>query len=291
MAEQRSKEWFQQRIGRVTGSNVGAALGVNPYKTPDDLIRQMVREYHGAESEFQGNVATFWGQNNEPTALLDFEMETGKTVSDVGFLTYQDWLGASPDGLIDGEPAVTEIKCPFGQRSKNTPQFKSAKDQPHYYGQMQIEMLCADAERCYFYQWAPHGTALETVDRDDEWLAVNVPLLHDFHLRYLSELDNPEHLEPKLKEVNTLRAQQIISEYHELGEALEAAKHRQGELMQELVRLTGERNSMVCGHKLTRVERQGSISYAKVVKKHCPDVDLEQYRGNPSAFWKLTRSV
>ena len=50
--EQRSLEWFEARKGKLTGSNIGAALGINPWKTPDDLIRQMVREYHGAESEF-----------------------------------------------------------------------------------------------------------------------------------------------------------------------------------------------------------------------------------------------
>ena len=56
--KQRSPEWFKARIGRLTGSNIGAALGLTPWKTPDDLIRQMVREYHGAEPEFVGNAAT-----------------------------------------------------------------------------------------------------------------------------------------------------------------------------------------------------------------------------------------
>ena len=70
--EQRSEEWFKARKGKLTGSNIGAALGVNPWKTPEDLIRQMVREYHGAESEFTGNIATEHGTLHEPLAILDY---------------------------------------------------------------------------------------------------------------------------------------------------------------------------------------------------------------------------
>ena len=35
-------------------------------------------------------------------------------------------------------------------------------------------------------------------------------------------------------------------------------------------------------------KKAGSVSYAKVVKDNLPDVDLEQYRGKPSSFWKIT---
>ena len=59
--EQRTPEWFKQRKGKITGSVAGAALGLNPYMTPMQLIRRMVREYHGLESEFTGNIATEYG--------------------------------------------------------------------------------------------------------------------------------------------------------------------------------------------------------------------------------------
>ena len=38
----------------------------------------------------------------------------------------------------------------------------------------------------------------------------------------------------------------------------------------------------VDGHTVTLSTRAGSVSYAKVVKDHCPNVDLEPYRGKPS---------
>ena len=51
--EQRSTEWFAARKGRVTGSSVGAILGLSPFMSPDDVMRRMVRERNGAASEFK----------------------------------------------------------------------------------------------------------------------------------------------------------------------------------------------------------------------------------------------
>ena len=33
------------------------------------------------------------------------------------------------------------------------------------------------------------------------------------------------------------------------------------------------------------VERKGSVPYAKVLKEHLPDLDLEPYRGEPTTSW------
>ena len=66
--QQQSPEWFQARKGRVTGSMVGAILDIAPYMTRDQALRSMVRAYHGAPSEFTGNVATEYGNKNEEGA-------------------------------------------------------------------------------------------------------------------------------------------------------------------------------------------------------------------------------
>ena len=290
MEKQKSAEWFEQRKGRVTGSNVGAIIGLNPYKSADDVLRQMVREYHGYESEFTGNVATEWGSYNESGAQAEYTMETGRVIAETGFHVHplHEWLGASPDGYVKGLPAVAEIKCPFGQRDKKPPAFKSAKDQGHYFAQMQIEMACTETQECHFYQWAPHGSRLEIVQRDDVWIDSAISELKEFYDLYLSELNNPDHLAPKRVEIETLKAEKLVQEHEELTDAIDRASERKKEVMAELVKLSGERNAIVCGHKLTKVERKGSVAYAKVVAKHCPDVDLEEYRGKPSASWRLT---
>ena len=197
----------------------------NPWKKPDDLIRQMVREYHGAEPEFVGNVATEFGTAHEPLALLDYEMETGNTVQECGFFVHPefDWLGASPDGLID-DHGLVEIKCPYGLRNEANPEFKPLADQPHYHAQVQTEMACTGRQWCDFYQWAPNGDQLERVEYDPQWFNENLPKLEAFYKRFLSELDNPAHLEEKHKEINTQQAKLLLDEYQDLTDAIEIGR-------------------------------------------------------------------
>lgn len=287
--EQRTPEWHAARRGRLTGSNVGAALGLNPWKTPDDLIRSMVRDYHGAPSEFQGNVATEYGTMHEPLALMDFFGKIGLHVQECGFFVHpeHDWLGASPDGLINDD-ALIEVKCPYGLRNKKGEElvFKTAAEQLHYLAQMHVEMACTGRVMNLFYQWAPNGDQIEEVPFCQDWWDENLPKLKAFHERFLSELDNPEHLEDKSVEINTLAADKLLSEYDQLSEAIGNAEARKKEVLAELVKLSKERNAVIHGRKLTKVERKGNVQYAKIPE--LKGIDLEPYRGASSSFWKLS---
>lgn len=285
--KQGTQEWLDARVGRVTASLVGAILGVAPYMTRDDAMRRMVRSAHGAPTEFEGNAATAWGTANEAGARFDFTLETGLDVVECGFYTFEDWAGASPDGLV-GDHALIEIKCPFSLRDKATPQFKSAVEQLHYYAQMQFQMMVTGRTMTHFYQWAPHGTKLEMVIYDAAWVQSNVPHLRDFYAEYLTELKNPEHLEPKRKIVETLTARHLLSEYEELSLSIELAESRRKDIMAELEAMAGGRDALICGRKFTKVEKAGAVAYAKVVKDMLPDVDLTPYRGKASSYWKLS---
>jgi len=284
-APQRSPEWHQQRKGRVTGSVVGAILGLSPYMTRDDVLRSMVRASLGAPSEFTGNVATAWGTAMEPQAILDFEMETSESVTPAPFVKYHTWLGASPDGYVsDGR--LIEVKCPYGIRNDPNPIFKSADDQPHYLAQMQVQMMVTGKTSCWFYQWTPHGSSLKLIHRDDDWLASNLPRLHQFWAELQDAIANPEeHLSPRRVTIDTPEAARMIREYVELTEAIERATERRKDLLSEMVALAGERNADFGGRKLTKTEKAGAVSYASVVKAKLPGLDLEPWRGKPSSFW------
>lgn len=282
---QRSEGWHKQRQGRVTGSVVGAILGLAPYMTREDVLRSMVRAYHGEEREFTGNVATEYGTANEDGARFDYELETGNSVQEAYFVAWDDWLGASPDGYI-GEDGLLEIKCPYGKR--NGGEFKPLDEQPHYYAQIQIQLHCCGRKYCDFWQWSPHGTKLERVEYDPEWINATLPALRQFHAEYLSELDNPEHLEPLRVQINTMDAKRLLDEYDQLSEAIDNATERKKEVQAELVAMASDKNADVWGRKLTKVERAGSVAWAKLAKEHAPDVDPEPYRGKASEFWKLT---
>lgn len=290
MIKQQSKEWYEARKHRVTGSVAGAILGLNPWMTADDVMRMMVRGYHGAEREFTGNIATEWGNNHEPTARLEYDMISMGRIEECGFYTYEHWLGASPDGTLDNGGLI-EIKCPFGKRNDFKPEFKSISEQPHYHAQMQIEMLCADRNWCHFFQWTPRGKRLEMVVRDNTWLTVNVPKLRSFYSQYLFERapgNCERHLEPLRAEVNEEESASMVIRYFALKSEIKMMEGECVELLENMVKLAGNKDASIAGHKLTKVERAGSISYAKAIKELLPDADLTAYTGKATEYWRLS---
>lgn len=290
MMEQRTEEWREARKGRITASAVGATLGHSPNGNRDTVMRRMVREWHGAEPEFTGNIATEYGTRNEAGALVEYQMETEKTVDSAGFLTREDWAGCSPDGLI-GIVGGIEIKCPFGKRKMQPGEaFKTLAEQPHYHDQIQFSMWVTQRVWWDFYQWAPGATSLETVLPSAEWRAKYLPKLRQFFAEYLHEREhNAEpHLEPLRVVIDTPAAHKLAEEYDDLNDAIERAKARLAEVKDDIVKMCGGGNATFAGRKVTKVEKAGAVSYAKALNVIAPDADLDPYRGKPSSYWKVT---
>lgn len=291
MEEQQSPEWFESRKGRITASSVGAIMGLAPYATRADVMRRMVREYHNAPSEFSGNVATEYGTFHEEGAIAEFQMETGYTVTPAPFVKLDDYFGASPDGYIHtllGDYLI-EVKCPYGLR--NGGEFKSISDQKHYYAQIQIQLVCTGYDECYFYQWAPHGSMLELVQRDEEFLLKIADVCGKFYADYLIEREFPnaaKYLEDNIKKVfDEKNLTALMEEYQALKRTQKDIEERQKEILAELVALTDEKGGSIAGHTLFKTEKQGAISYSKAVKELMPNADLEPYRGNSSMYWSI----
>ena len=105
---QRSKEWFAQRAGRITASEVAAVLDIKPFATYSAYGGHPRREvllrkaYPNDERfKFGGNAFTAHGVDNEDVACKKYEAATGRKVLEFGFLIHPTipWLGASPDGI------------------------------------------------------------------------------------------------------------------------------------------------------------------------------------------------
>lgn len=276
--EQRSEEWFAARKGRITGSAIGAILGLSPFATREDVLRRMVREYHGHEGDFKGNVATEYDTLNEPNAIAEYQLETASKVEECGFFTFCDWLGASPDGLI-GDDGLIEVKCPYSLRHGG--EFKSISEQEHYYAQIQIQLVVTGRKWCDFYQWSPYASKLEHVKIDPQWIDEYMPELEAFYGIYV-EARKPENA------WRYLDGGELVQKYKMAVAALEVAQSEVEEAKQALIEATGPDGGQIGDLKVTLVERKGSISYAKAVKELLPDVDLSAYEGKSSTYWKIS---
>lgn len=297
MIPQQTAEWQQQRTMRITGSRIGAILGLSPWQKPDDVIREMVRQCHGAESEFVENPATQHGRHNEQRALLAFMRETGLEVEQCGFFEYGDRMGASPDGLTS-DGGVLELKVPFGLR--NGGEFKPLSEQPHYYAQVQMEMLATSRTHAWFAQYiAPKGDPLafdyvpeqiniERVEADPDWIEAVLPELNAFYNRLLAELDNPDHLSPLRVSIDTPFARLLLSEIDILRQRQRDDAAREKELMAKLIEASGGRDALIHGRKLTRVAGRKTIAYAKALAEIAPDADLSKWTSTGKDSWRLT---
>ena len=284
--EQRSPEWFAARKSRITGSMVGAILGLDPNCTRAEAMRRMVRAHQGLPSEFVGNIATQWGQSHEQEALEDFQYKMGLEVQKSTFVVdpARPWLGASPDGYVFDD-AVFECKCPFGLRDHDKPvPFKTVEEQPHYHAQMQIQMLVTGRKRCLFWQWTPYDESLTVVDFDQDWIDANLPKLEAFYQEFLDQCDDAVD-ERTRAEIDTPAVRQKLAEYDDLAKTIDDAENRRKVILAELVALAGEKDATICGRKLTKVEKAGSVSYAAAIKELAPKADLEKWRGKPSSYW------
>ncbi len=293
--EQRTPEWYEARKGRVTGSIAGAILSLDPNKSRDDVMRRMVRDALGApredENQFLEDVIFGYGKMHEPGAVLDFQMDTGLNVIECGFFAYDDWLGASPDGLTS-DGGVLEIKAPWSRRTGQDRCFKPLSDQPQYFAQVQIEMLCAGRQKAHFYQYSSHAQLHEVVPLDQAWIDENIPRLRQFHAEFLDIIASPDmaadYLAPKRVVIDTPAASKAVREWDEIAEQMELLQERKADLLAQMVDMAGSRDATIAGRKLTLVEKAGSVSYKKALDHYAPKADTSKFMGKPSSYWKMT---
>lgn len=266
---------------RVNTSLVPAILDVSPYQSRDDALRQMVRQHHGAASEFVPNAASEYTARNTDTAVASLEMEHDLDIHKCFTHEFEDWAASSSQyETATGEPII--LRVPFRGGVKPLVQL------PHVYARAQFEMMVRDKGSALVYQWTPDGSHLDIVQRDDNWRATALPEIRQFHAFALSEADNPDHLAPLRIELNTQEAALLVAEYDEMKDARDRADERMKEIVERLTTMSAGKNALVDGRKLTKIEKEGAVSYARVVKEHCKGLDMSPYKGKPSVSWRLT---
>jgi len=115
--EQRTEEWIQARLGKVTASRVADVMArtKSGYSASrKNYMAELVCErLTGTPSEHFESAAMKWGTDTEPLARSAYEARTGELVEEVGFIEHPRIpnFGASPDGLVGADGGL-EIKCP-----------------------------------------------------------------------------------------------------------------------------------------------------------------------------------
>ena len=197
--EQRSAQWFLERLGRATGSKFKDVMATT--KTGESAYRkkykiQLVAErLTGVATTFFVNSAMQWGTDHEDEAAEQFSIQTGLLLDEIGFVKHPTLMcGVSPDRVIqtpDG-PVVLEIKCPETATHLEWMLDGVLPEQhkPQVMGQMWL-MNCPYAYFCSYDPRMPGNAQLfiVKVERDD----VYIEKLKAEIIKFLSEVDEMQN--------------------------------------------------------------------------------------------------
>lgn len=180
MADQRTPEWFEERLGKVTASCIYKVMAKlkdgRPGADRTNYHAQLVTErLTGAPADTFSNSAMQWGTETEPQARAMYRFEKGEDAVETGFHPHPTipMSGASPDGLV-GYAGLVEIKCPNSATHIAT--LTGAPIDRKYLLQMQWQMACTDREWCDYASFDPRLPVemqlhVQRVKRDDALIA------------------------------------------------------------------------------------------------------------------------
>ena len=141
-------EWLalRKQLG-VGGSDAGAVIGLNPFKSAYTLWAEKT----GRIPEFEGNLITEVGSYLEEFVAKLFERETGKKVRRKNRMlvnTDYPWAFGDVDRVVVGEKALLEIKTtnsiPIMKQLRNSTEFPEA-----YYAQVVHYLAVSGLEKAY----------------------------------------------------------------------------------------------------------------------------------------------
>lgn len=118
--EQRSEEWFKQRLGRITGSIAADIMPSDKARVEwtqgqlSVLQKLAAERLTGQREESYTSKAMQWGIDHEDEALGALELHLDTVIGSSPFYPIDDYAGASPDG--ENWRAVYEVKCPSSKQ-------------------------------------------------------------------------------------------------------------------------------------------------------------------------------
>jgi len=191
--EQRTDEWLQARVGKVTASGFKHVLARNKPTAAQAkagepgnpsaarttyLWQQVIERLTGRPAPVARTMAMQWGTDQEPAALQAYNEAHIVNVEAVGFVQHPTLaVGCSPDGLVTEDMAATglvEIKCPFNS-ANHLETWLSGMPEEHQ-AQVQGQMWLTGREWCDFTSFDPRlppdlQLYVQRIPRNPEYIA------------------------------------------------------------------------------------------------------------------------
>lgn len=180
-----------ERFGKITASLVSAILRCDGETKSRKWAWRCIT---GREKERDVGWDMQRGLDHEADAVGALEVELCALALPGRFVSHPTipWLGASPDGFLDGMIPI-EAKCPRALH---------VDIPPPYYAQMQVQMECCNAPYGYFVSWVENSEAqfVKLVERSPTWWNFAYPELEAFYRDYVERDIEPPKSPRRTKE-------------------------------------------------------------------------------------------
>jgi len=279
---QGSKEWLELRKTKITGTDAAVILGISPWKTPFTLWEQKrgIRPPDTVTPHMQR------GSYLEPIALKAYETKTKvQMLPSVVISKKHSWMMGSLDGINFERDLILEIKC----GEKVYAEAKKGNIPDYYISQMQHNMSCANVDMSHFLCWLPDNDGiLMEVPRDNKYIENLIEKELAFYL-LLKSGKPPEMTDKDCCFISDPQDPFRLIEKEWLDTKAQATiwSMKEEELRNKLIDSAKDGSCQGQYAKATKYTCKGRINYRDIPA--LKDVDLEQYRGEDSIQWRLSK--
>lgn len=298
------EDWLSERRKSLGGSDMGAVLGLNRYRSPFTVWAEKT----GRMPEAEDNEAMRIGRDLEGYVASRFEEKSGKRVQALNALLRNDdcpHLHANIDRRVRGEKAGLECKTASALSMKN---YAGGEFPESYYAQCVAYLAVTGWERWYlaalvlgrgFYVYQ-----ITTKEEDEcpDWCESSIYVspeeldalrraAADFWESYVEPdiappMDGAESTTDALEtiysesggEVELFGREALLSEYRALGERAKAITREAEAIKQQIMRDMGEAEKGWCrGYTVSWAAQSRSTFDVKAYQKDHPGEDLSGY--------------
>lgn len=298
------EEWLKERKKSLGGSDMGAVLGLNKYRSPYTVWAEKT----GRIGEEPENEAMRIGRDLEGYVATRFEIKTGLRVRKVNYILRNDeapCLHANIDRQILGESSGLECKT---ASALNLKRYKGGDFPESYYAQCVTYLAVTDWARWYlaalvlgkgFYCYQ-----ITTVPNDDtpEWCESSVYVspeeieavkrcAEDFWRDYI-EADSPPPMDGMESTTETITSiydggggevelfgrESLIEQYQYLMSRKQSIEKGADAIKQQLMKDLGDNERGYCGRFTVDWKAQSRQTFdARAFAKDHPGMDLSGY--------------
>lgn len=183
-------QWLKERQKGIGGSDVGAIMGVNRWKSPFEIYVDKTEDI--TEVKESGELS-YWGNTLEEVVAREFSIRTGKRVRkdnrQLVHKTHKFMMG-NIDRRIVGENALLECTTVNAFRSK---EWDGEEIPPSYILQCQHYMEVMGSDNCYIAALIGGQKFIyKKIERDDELISMIVEAEKDFWINHVEKRIPPK---------------------------------------------------------------------------------------------------